>query len=360
MTKVDLIYFNAGGGHRAASVALSTILAKTHPEWDVRCVNLTEVLENKITGTGFESFYNKIIQNGWTYGFKYGLRILQKAIKLNNKKLIKILSEHWQETQPDIVISLIPNFNRPLFEGLKLSCPNVPYVTILTDIADNPPNFWIEEQKQYFICGSEKAVTQSYSLGHTSSNVFLVSGMMLRPDFYNTITGVPALPLDTNRPIGMVMFGGKGSDDMLTIAKKLPNIQLIFICGHNPGLKEKLEKIKTSNHVVIGFATDVNRYMSVCDFFIGKPGPGSLSEAVQMKLPVITFRNRLTMPQEIYNTEWVKKYNLGEIIESLKYINLAVDAVLSKEYNKSINNRAIFEIPTILENILKNHRPGQS
>lgn len=354
--KVDLVYFNAGGGHRAASSALSTILSTTHPDWDIRCVNLTELLEDKITGTGFESFYNKIIQRGWTYGFKYGLRVLQKGIKLNNRKLIKLLSEHWDKSQPDMVVSLIPNFNRSLFESLRQVCPAVPYVTILTDIADNPPNFWIEEQEQYFICGSEKAVSQAYDLGHSSKNVFRASGMILRPDFYNPLTSVPEVGLDMSKPIGLVMFGGQGSNDMLTIARKLPNVQLIFICGHNTDLKETLNRIKTPNHVVVGFVSDVNRYMSLCNFFIGKPGPGSLSEAVQMKLPVITFRNKFTMPQEIYNTEWVEQYNLGEIIESPKYINLAVDAVLSKTYNKNIDNRAVFEIPLILENILGQSR----
>lgn len=353
--KVDLIYFNAGGGHRAASLALSSILSTTHPEWEIRCVNLTDVLENKIVGTGFENFYNKIIQHGWTYGFKYGLKILQKSIKLNNKKLIKILSDHWRQTRPDMVISLIPNFNRSLFESLSATLPDVPYVTILTDIADNPPNFWIEKQNQYFICGSERAVEQAIALGHSVDKVFLVSGMMLRPSFYNKTNDIPVIELDRNKPIGMVMFGGQGSNSMITISEKLSNIQLIFICGHNTKLKEKLDKIKSPNHIVLGFVSNMNSYMSICDFFIGKPGPGSLSEAVQMKLPVITFRNNATMPQEVYNTIWVEKNNLGEIVESANQVDVAVDKIMSNTYNRSLDNRAIFEIPEILEKILKNH-----
>lgn len=352
--KVDLIYFDAGGGHRAASKALSSILSKTHPEWDIRFVNLTEVLEDKITGTGFEDFYNKAIQRGWTFGFRYGLKVLQSVIKLNHKKLIKILSEHWAETKPDMVVSLIPNFNRCLYESLKSTLLDVPYVTILTDIADNPPNFWIEKQDQYFICGSEKAVTQAYDIGHSSKNVFLVSGMMLRPNFYDIVESKPEVGLDITKPIGMVMFGGQGSNAMVTIAKKLPNTQLIFVCGHNKELEKQLIEIKNKNHVVLGFVSDMNRYMSACNFFIGKPGPGSLSEAIQMKLPVITFRNKLTMPQELYNTEWVEKYNLGEIIKSPKYVNVAVDNILTKKYN-TFDNHAIFEIPGILEFIFENH-----
>jgi UDP-N-acetylglucosamine:LPS N-acetylglucosamine transferase len=56
-------------------------------------------------------------------------------------------------------------------------------------------------------------------------------------------------------------------------------------------------------HHVVGFRPEVKRWMSLADYFIGKPGPGSLSEAVHMRLPVVTIRNAWTMPQERYNTD---------------------------------------------------------
>ena len=46
---------------------------------------------------------------------------------------------------------------------------------------------------------------------------------------------------------------------------------------------------------------------------IGKPGPGSISEAVAMKLPVIIERNSWTLPQERYNADWVKERQAGMI-----------------------------------------------
>ena len=58
MTKVDFIYFDAGGGHRAAATALKAVIdeQKRPPaEWDVRMVNLQEILGpldvfRKVTG----------------------------------------------------------------------------------------------------------------------------------------------------------------------------------------------------------------------------------------------------------------------------------------------------------------------
>ena len=42
---VEIIYFDAGGGHRSAMNALSGVLAETHPDWVIRPTNLQELLE---------------------------------------------------------------------------------------------------------------------------------------------------------------------------------------------------------------------------------------------------------------------------------------------------------------------------
>ena len=60
-----------------------------------------------------------------------------------------------------------------------------------------------------------------------------------------------------------------------------------------------------------GFTTSVNYYMQLADFFIGKPGPGSVSEALAMQLPVIVECNAWTLPQERYNAEWVVEKEVG-------------------------------------------------
>ena len=63
----------------------------------------------------------------------------------------------------------------------------MPLVTILTDMADYPPHFWIERQPQYLICGTEKAYRQALAAGHLQSRVFLTSGMILNPRYYEPV-----------------------------------------------------------------------------------------------------------------------------------------------------------------------------
>ena len=369
MTTVDLIYFNAGGGHRASALALQSVLREQGRPWEVRLVNLFEVLDpsgrfKRLTGKAPEDWYNQRLARGWTLGMAHELKILQGLIRLAHPTLVRKLRRHWQRTRPDLVVSLIPNFNRALYESLIAALPGVPYVTVLTDLADLPPHFWIErDQSQHFVCGTPRAVQQALALGHSEDRVHATSGMILRPEFYRPATLDRAeeqrrLGLDPQRPTGLVLFGGHGSKAMLGIAERLSDTQLILVCGHNQALAERLRaQPSTARHVVIGFSSDIPAWMRLADFFIGKPGPGSVSEAVQLGLPVIVVNNAWTMPQERYNADWVREQRLGIVIGSFRGVDSAVAQLLDgldayRARVDRIQNRALFEIPDILARVL--------
>jgi 1,2-diacylglycerol 3-beta-galactosyltransferase len=281
---------------------------------------------------------------------------------------VRLLTEYWAEQEPDMVVSLVPNFNRALFESLAKSVPGTPLVTIMTDFADYPPHFWIEKQPQYLICGTNKAVAQALAAGHEPARVFRTSGMILRPDFYAPQTTsrpeeLRRLGLDPDVPTGMVMFGSEGSSVMARIAERLGNsatqLQLIMICGKNQKIRERVSAMRTRNKIHLeGFTKQVPYFMSLCDFFIGKPGPGSISEAIKMKLPVFVERNAWTLPQERYNAEWITEQGVGVVLTNFRSIEEAMRAALAdgelarmKANAAALNNRAVFEIPEILAGI---------
>jgi UDP-N-acetylglucosamine:LPS N-acetylglucosamine transferase len=371
---VDLVYFNAGGGHRSAAVALDAVIRDLSLPWTVRLVNLFEVLDprdvfGKTTGMKPEQYYNARLARGWTLGLGQELKVLQALIRLSHKSLTAQLQRHWQCTQPDLVVSLVPNFNRAMYQALRQSRPTVPYVTILTDFADSPPHFWIEpNQAQHLICGTAKAVGQARAAGYDETGIHATSGMIIRPDFYRTLpidrrAERLKLQLDPDRPTGIVMFGGHGSQVMRRIEKRLDDTQLILVCGHHSALADELRGSSSrAPRAVIGFSTQIRYFMQLSDFFIGKPGPGSISEAIQQRLPVIVVRNAWTMPQERYNAQWVEENNAGLVLDSFKGIHTAVSALTAQlnDYRTCvgrIHNRAIFEIPGILDGILQAGRP---
>ena len=93
---------------------------------------------------------------------------------------------------PDLVVSLIPHFNRAIKDSLDRVDSRIPLVTILTDIADFPPHFWIEPQDQFVICGSDRAVRQACQIGVPSHKVLRVSGMILHPRFSSHTSRIEA------------------------------------------------------------------------------------------------------------------------------------------------------------------------
>jgi 1,2-diacylglycerol 3-beta-galactosyltransferase len=373
--QLEFVFFDAGGGHRAAATALQMAIQQQQRPWDVRLTNLQELLDpldvlKRFARIRIQDFYNTMLRNGWTLGSSQLLRVLQLVIRLYHRATVRLLEKHWKETHPDMLVSVVPHFNRALGESFAHAFPGRPFVTVLTDLADYPPHFWIECQRQYFICGSDRAVAQARSLGHNADRIFRASGMVLHPRFYeppveNRAEERDRLGLQRDLPTGLLLFGGHGSRAMLQIAERLDcsnlDLQLIFVCGKSEKLVRALRSKKSRlPRVVEGFTTRVNFYMQVADFFIGKPGPGSVSEALAMRLPVIVECNARTLPQERFNAEWILQKELGLVLRSFRHIDRAVakliePATLARYRGNAaaLNNRAVFEIPFMLQEILE-------
>ena len=377
--RLSFIYFDAGGGHRSAARALTAAAQELRAPWEIEFLNLQELLDpldivKKLVGVRVQDVYNYMLEKGWTLGAGQLLPLLHAAIRSHHSLILELLTRYWLDNRPDIVVSLIPNFNRVLAESVRHALPDVPFVTVLTDLADYPPHFWIEPESEYLVVGSGRAAEQAYSMGHSRDHVFQTSGMIINPSFYS----IPEADhrqqresegLQPHRLTGLVMFGGQGSRAMLQIACRLNELdwlQLIFIAGRNQNLEAELRRMSFRIPVHIeGFTSRMPHFMQMSDFFIGKPGPGSLSEALFMGLPVIVERNAWTLPQERFNTEWVVESEVGMVVQSFREIGTAVerlrDPVVFSRYHASarrLRNRAVYEVITILENILAKTKGG--
>jgi len=193
--------------------------------------------------------------------------------------------------------------------------------------------------------------------------------MILRPDFYvqddlDPVALRREMGLREDLPTAIVLFGGHGSKVMYDIAEKLNAaglpLQLILICGRNEELAAKLRARHWQMPVyIVGFTKEVHRLMRAADFLIGKPGPGSIAEAMVRKLPVLIECNAWTLPQERYNAEWVKEKGVGIVLKSFEEVAEGVKRMLDPAALAAFRanvaaqqNRAVFEIPEILAKLL--------
>ena len=374
--KIHIVFHDAGGGHRNAAVALKAVCEQQKRPWEVNLVQFQELTDRldvlrRMTGIRIQEQYNTLLRNGWTWGSQYLLRVLQLTIRIFHGPLVKLLAKYWREHPADLLISVIPHFNREIAESWEAVYPGRPFVTIITDLADFPPRFWIEPvEEQIVVAGSEKAAQQAREFGKTEKNLFRASGMILRPEFYQEQKETAGdirreLGLDLQLPTAIVLFGGYGSNVIYDIVEKLDaaqsRLQMIVVCGKNEKLADRLRARPWSIPVhVVGFTREVNRLMQASDFLIGKPGPGSIAEALVCGLPVLVECNSSTLPQERFNTEWVKEKQVGVVVKHFeKEVVRAARAFLEagkleemKGNVAALHNRAVFEIADYLSELL--------
>jgi 1,2-diacylglycerol 3-beta-galactosyltransferase len=381
---INVVTGKGGGGHYATYHAIRALTQQKQLPWRFQVTDMDDIMasmteEKKVVnaysplGFSVHDLYNLMLKSGWTWLWPLQMHLNKLLVKLNYDAGVKFFEQYWCEHQPDMVISVVTMCNQVLSDALQRVKPGTPYVTIPIDFADYPPGFWFEPAtNNYTVCATEKALEQARSLGVKEELIFPTSGMVIHPRFYEPMdcdraTERQKLGLDPDCLTGIVMFGGNGSQVMVKIARVLQHfgekLQLIFLCGRNQELAEILANNQgCQKRFVATFTTDVPYYMHLADFFIGKPGPGSLSEALAMKLPIITECNASTLIHEKYNTEWVQEKQVGLVLPNFRQIDHAVEQFLQPEtfarYQANVadvNNRAVFEVADLLQEILANH-----
>ncbi|MEL7329023.1 MAG: glycosyltransferase [Cyanobacteria bacterium J06559_1] len=383
--KVNVVTGQGGGGHYATYRAIAAIAQQQTLPWDLQVTDMDEIItglsqageiQNAYESFGFSGhdLYNLMVKGGWTWLWPLKMRMNKLLVKLNHSIGVKIFTEHWQTQKPDLVVSVMPLYNKGLYESLQLAHPGTPYITVLTDFADCPPAFWFDpEAENTLVCPSQQAVAQARSLGISSHRIVKSSGLVVHPSFYNQaspssakkMAQLQALGLEADIPTGMVMFGGNGSTTMVDIAQQLETlgneVQLIFMCGRNTAVADVLKAYGgKQKRAVVGFTDDMASYMQLSDFFIGKPGNVSVSEALVMNLPVITECNWQTMRQEKYCAQWVKEADIGIVVSSFKkeIAKAVMDMIQPSTYTKfrrnvkAIDNRAVFEVAELIQETL--------
>ncbi|MDJ0734077.1 MAG: glycosyltransferase [Nostocaceae cyanobacterium] len=379
---INVVTGQGGGGHYATYHAMRAIAEKEQLPWEFQVTDMDDIItglsqENKVKNAydmfGFSAhdIYNHMVKSGWTWLWPLLMRLNKLLVKLNYKMGVSLFEELWHQQQPDLVVSVMPLFNKAIWESLQKAKPGTPLVTVMTDFADCPPAFWIEPGTgNYLVCATEKAVEQARDLGVEEDLIVKTSGLVIHPNFYQPVSWDrrsqrQQLGLDPDCPTGLVMFGGNGSKVMLDIAKRLEclqdKLQLIFLCGRNQELALALHQSQgLQKRFVTTFTEDIPYYMHLADFFIGKPGNVSISEAMAMNLPVITERNASTMIQEKYCSQWITDKDVGIVISNFRDIKQAVTQLIQPEnYSRyranlhTFNNQAVFEVVDLLQRTLE-------
>jgi 1,2-diacylglycerol 3-beta-galactosyltransferase len=194
--------------------------------------------------------------------------------------------------------------------------------------------------------------------------------MVLHPRFYRA--GGPEARERERRALGLgasdfavtLLFGGKGSPEMAPLAERIldaePAFRVVAVCGENPALHERLAPLEAragGRLTRFGFTDRVAEILAASDLLVTKPGPGSLSEAFHQRVPVVVTRNVHTIPQERFNTDFVRDHGLGRVVSHWREIPAAAVALFRDGAERARirerlagfpPNRAVYEVLDVI------------
>jgi 1,2-diacylglycerol 3-beta-galactosyltransferase len=378
-THVVVIYTDAGGGHRAAAQALREILEGTGL-YRVTLVNpYVELMAHldlvrRLSGRTAEAFYNEtILRDGHTglVCWIYYMTVLLN-FRLAAREGRRILGDYFERVRPDVVITDLPMLNRVIFNALADyragggGRETASGVVLITDWTEIGRHIWFPAGGDYHaICGTEDSFRRASGVRGLTGRVHRTQGLLLKPSF---LPGPPkdraaariALGLAPDRPVVCVLYGSAGSWRMRDLALSLidtpPEAQFVFLCGRNDALADDLNaRAWPFPLTALGFTQDVPKYLGVADIFVGKPGPGSVSEALANGLSLLLDRT-LALPQEKPVLKWALRSKAGRTFARPAEFREALLDLLARRTGATEDppprpNTAALEIPGILEAI---------
>jgi 1,2-diacylglycerol 3-beta-galactosyltransferase len=374
--EVLLFTIDAGGGHRAAARALCAAAEETGAPLRLRVESFQQTLLpldvlKRATGVSIEDAYNWILRQRWSATMVPLLRVMHAAIRVRRPAIVRTLAA-WlrRQPRPAAVVSVMPNFNGVMRDAIREAIAGTPLVVVLTDFADFPPRFWIEPGLDRVVVGTDEAKEQALAIGIPPERVSRVSGMVMHPRFYRA--GGPSVRGRVRAELGLgeadfaatLLFGGKGSPEMAPLSEGLlaadPAFRVIAICGENPRLYARLATLEAraaGRLVRLGFTDRVAELLAASDLLVTKPGPGSLSEAFHQRVPVVVTRNVHTIPQERFNTDFVRDRGLGLVVSRTRDVPAAAlglsrdaeaRAAIRERLAALSENRAVYEVIDII------------
>lgn len=352
--KIAVAWSKGGGAHKSMLDALKTYFAEDYEvvdfcPFEIGWGGLDPVRKLTFHYMDGEDMYNYLLANDmpWLINklHNFGLTSLRRHRMYIESKL----EEHLMKDKPDIIISVIPILNSALADvSTRLKIPFLliaPDINIRTYFTDKLPdnNFYCT------IPFSDELGWKTAIRCGVNPNTIMTTGFPLRLDFFmpkdqNSIHKQFEVPY--GKPIVMILMGGVGSSKVVKYVRKIMKMtkpcHLIVCIGKKESIRRTIQRMKKPSHVslsVIGFTKQISDLMAISDVLISKPGATSLSEAIQMQLPVILDNTSTTLEVERLHLDFIKKNKMGVVVNAFSELERALDVMLDVENNKKIRQR---------------------
>jgi processive 1,2-diacylglycerol beta-glucosyltransferase len=266
------------------------------------------------------------------------------------------LMELIEKVNPDLILSVHPNFNGSIINVLEENKIKTPFITLIADLVSIYP-LWAESRADYIISPTVEAKDKCIEFG-VSEEKIKVLGFPVRSRFNNHgehSDYTSDMPLKC-----LIMSGGEGVGNMRKIAEiLLNNFNCIvrIIAGRNTRLKKSLEKSLVEKYgdkvEIYGFMENIQELMFSSDIAFTRGSPNVMMEATACNIPLVITG---ALPgQEEGNPKFAEKYNLGVVCTDIKKMKDTIDGLLennAENLNKIKKSQRDYNNPNVPKDIV--------
>jgi len=343
--RVDVVYFDAGSGHRSSARGLASVLKPLRPEWQVNVVNILDIFAHNrrfhwVVQTGINHF-NAQLKRERLLDLRGLINLSLLSHDLVTPNGMAQIARYWDDDPPDAVVSVTPMYNPVLFRSARMANTDAVCITIPVDFEEVRSRYWFTPKvKQHYLLATDRLMGQAQKARIPDAFLHRVPGMIVDPSFYcdppeHIAPEVARLGLDPELPTGLVSFGGQGSIVIRQIAEQIARsalkVNMIYLCGRDATTYDAVAKLATPYpKLVLSYAEQPPYYYHhIADFVIGKPGSMTLTEALITGKPFIFIKSRGMAPVQRGNEAWVLENGTGVMAKGIKYVVSAIEQVLA-------------------------------
>lgn len=341
MTHILFLMSDTGGGHRAAARAIEAALTLRYPGQFT-----TELVDCWKDYTPFPLNAMPDMYTPWinyspsSYSALFWLNDQVLSAKNDSRmaarQMFPRMKQLYEEHPADVIVCVHSVFVRPAIYALRRLKLNKPFVTVITDYAW-PTVLWYDRKVDRCLVPTEPAYERGLKIGMKAAQLQL-TGAPVHPKFSEvTITRAEAkkqLGWDVSLPAVLMIGGGTGFGPLAKTAqaidqKNLP-IQQVVIAGRNEAVRARMEAGDWQRPIrIYGFVNNMEIVMRAADLLITKAGPGTITEAAVMGLPMVISG---AIPfQESPNTRYIVQQGAGVSAPGPRRVAEAVESIFSDD-----------------------------
>lgn len=317
-----------GCGHTQAARALAAGLEKMDSRIHTSVLELGSFLNPRVAPLIHSAYRAAVSASpgmvGKVYHNQYEKPLSRFAVLALHKLFYSHAARTIRELEPDLIICTHP-IPCAIVSRLKKSGLDIPMYTLITDY--DAHSSWIHPGVDCYFVSTPEVRSLLVQRG-VRTDAIQVTGIPVHPAFWtkqNKDLVRSQLGL-SELPTVMVMGGGWGllyNEELIGImAAWREHVQFICCTGSNDKLAIRLNSLPELQHAnirVLGFTTEISKWMDASDLLVTKPGGMTCTEGMAKGLPMLFYDS---IPgQEMKNQEYFVKIGCGLELSSTELLH---------------------------------------